>query len=666
MVQPTAQEQYMLELTNRMRINPADELDILINSSDADVNRAIDFFNVDLGVLATQWSSLTPAQPLAWSNQLHDAANDHGLLMIQEDQQSHQLPGELGLGQRITNAGYNWSTVGENVFAFAESVFHGHAGFAIDWGNTPTGIQNPAGHRNSIMNNNFREVGISIIPENDPSTDVGPLVITQNFGNRFSFGNSWLLGVAFDDQTLDDDFYTPGEGLAGINVTAVNLATNQSFNTTTWNSGGYQLQLPDGTYQISFSGDWDNDGQNDTATEQVTIGSENFKLDLNTDELSSNNQPTPGDDVLMGTATDDVINGLGGNDTLQGNNGNDELRGAAGNDDLRGDMGDDTLRGNSGNDTLDGGTGNDELRGGAGNDTLDGGTGNDELRGGAGNDILDGGIGNDELRGGAGNDILDGGIGNDELRGGAGNDTLDGGSGDDTLFGNRGNDTLFGNEGNDNLKGGSDIDILNGGSGNDTLNGGSGNDTLQGDDGNDSLKGATGNDDLRGDIGNDELRGGRGNDTLNGGTGNDKVLGGSDVDILNGGSGNDTLNGGSGNDTLIGADLDSAQIGLGEIDILTGGTGADLFVLGNASQAFYNDGNDADLGLADYVIINDFRLDQTDVIQLSNQESYSLGSSPTGLPKGTAIFMDSNGQDELIAVVKNVTLSDFSTGFSFV
>ncbi|NEP09388.1 MAG: hypothetical protein F6K14_03950 [Symploca sp. SIO2C1] len=54
------------------------------------------------------------------------------------------------------------------------------------------------------------------------------------------------------------------------------------------------------------------------------------------------------------------------------------------------------------------------------------------------------------------------------------------------------------------------------------------------------------------------------------------------------------------------------------------------------------------------------------IIQLSNQESYSLGSSPTGLPSGTAIFMDSNGQDELIAVVKNVTLSDFSSGFSFV
>ncbi|NEP14710.1 MAG: hypothetical protein F6K14_31850 [Symploca sp. SIO2C1] len=567
MAQPTAQEQYMLELTNRMRINPLDELDILINSSDADVNGAINFFDVDLGLLATQWSSLTPVQPLAWSQQLHDAANDHSQLMIEEDEQSHQLPGELNLGQRVINAGYNWSAVGENVFAKAQSVFQGHAAFAIDWGDTPTGIQNPAGHRNNIMNNNFREVGIAIIPENDPSTDVGPLVITQNFGNRFSLYYSWLLGVAFDDQTVDDDFYTPGEGLAGINVTALNLATNQIFNTTTWNSGGYQIQLPNGTYEITFSGDWNNDGQTDTTTEQVTIGSENVKLDLETDKLSGDIEPTTGDNVLIGTATDDVIDGLGGNDTLQGDDGNDELTGGTGNDDLRGDMGDDELRGNAGNDTLRGGRGNDKVLGGSGVDIL---------------------------YGGGGNDTLNGGTGNDTFYGGQDDDRLYGLSGDDILFGNGGNDILFGDEGND------------------------------------------------------------------------KLSGGSDGDILYGGIGNDTLNGGSGNDTLIGADANSPQAGLGEVDILTGGTGADLFVLGDASQAFYNDGNDADLGLADYVIINDFRLDQTDLIQLSNQESYSLGSSPTGLPSGTAIFMDSNGQDELIAVVKNVTLSDFSTGFSFV
>jgi uncharacterized protein YkwD len=99
---PSAQEQEMLELINRMRMKPANELNLLVNSSDAQVNKALNFFNVNLAQLSQQWSQLTPVQPLAWSNELHNGALNHSLLMIQEDTQSHQLPGELKLGQRLT------------------------------------------------------------------------------------------------------------------------------------------------------------------------------------------------------------------------------------------------------------------------------------------------------------------------------------------------------------------------------------------------------------------------------------------------------------------------------------------------------------------------------------------------------------------------------------
>jgi uncharacterized protein YkwD len=290
---PSAQEQEMLELINRMRMKPANELNLLVNSPDAQVNKALNFFNVNLAQLSQQWSQLTPVQPLAWSNELHNGALNHSLLMIQKDTQSHQLPGELKLGQRLTSAGYNWSNAGENVYAYGTSVFQSHAGFAIDWGFTPTGIQQPAGHRNNIMNSNFREVGISIIPETNPTTNVGPLVITQNFGNRFNLSNPWLLGVVFDDKSVDDNFYTSDEGLAGINVTAVKETTNETFTTTTWNSGGYQMQLPSGTYQVTFYGEWDNDNQLDRQTRQVTVFSENFKLDLNTEQLGNTPSPTP-------------------------------------------------------------------------------------------------------------------------------------------------------------------------------------------------------------------------------------------------------------------------------------------------------------------------------------------------------------------------------------
>ena len=64
---PSAREQEMLEMLNRFRGNPAAELNLLIHSTDTHVNDALSFFNVDLKVLASQWSKLTPAPPLAWN-----------------------------------------------------------------------------------------------------------------------------------------------------------------------------------------------------------------------------------------------------------------------------------------------------------------------------------------------------------------------------------------------------------------------------------------------------------------------------------------------------------------------------------------------------------------------------------------------------------------------
>ncbi len=270
---PSGYEQEMLELVNRMRLNPAAELNYLLNSGNPDINSALSFFKVDRTVLANQWARLTAVQPLAWSGSLLNGAYNHNLLMIAQDSQSHQLSGEADLGVRLTNAGYvGWSALAENIFAYAKSVFEGHAALAIDWGNTSTGIQNPPGHRDNLVSNNYREVGISIIPESNSATGVGPFVITQDFGDRRSFGNSWLLGVAFKD--LDSDgFYDRGEGLGGVNVAISGSAG--TFSTTTMTAGGYQLQVPSGTYAVIFSGG----ALSSPITKTATIGSANIKVD---------------------------------------------------------------------------------------------------------------------------------------------------------------------------------------------------------------------------------------------------------------------------------------------------------------------------------------------------------------------------------------------------
>ncbi|MEO0771351.1 MAG: hypothetical protein AAFY72_18345, partial [Cyanobacteria bacterium J06649_4] len=86
MARPTVDEWYMLTLINRMRLNPAVELALLLNTGDADIDRAVnDSFEVDLDELQTQWDALVAANPLAWSDQLNDSAKTHTDLMIAND-----------------------------------------------------------------------------------------------------------------------------------------------------------------------------------------------------------------------------------------------------------------------------------------------------------------------------------------------------------------------------------------------------------------------------------------------------------------------------------------------------------------------------------------------------------------------------------------------------
>ncbi|MBX3386543.1 MAG: choice-of-anchor D domain-containing protein [Phycisphaeraceae bacterium] len=283
---PTADEQYMLELVNRFRANPQAELGLLTSSlasqarsADPDVDAALRFFRTNGIVLQQQWSSLTAAPPLAWNAALTSAAEFHSQAMIAANMQEHQLPGGPDLAQRVTNAGYTqYRALGESIFAFGRSVVHGHAGFLLDWGQGPNGIQDPPGHRNTAISTSFREIGIRILPENNPATAVGPLVMTLDFGNRFNFGHSYLLGVVYTDVN-SDVAYSPGEGLGGVQIQVRN--TGNDFGpviatTTTMSAGGYQLQLAPGMYNITFSGA----GFGSAVTyRNVVVGAHNVKLD---------------------------------------------------------------------------------------------------------------------------------------------------------------------------------------------------------------------------------------------------------------------------------------------------------------------------------------------------------------------------------------------------
>ncbi|MDD1474933.1 hypothetical protein MEO41_27225, partial [Dolichospermum sp. ST_sed4] len=94
---------------------------------------------------------------------------------------------------------------------------------------------------------------------------------------------------------------------------------------------------------------------------------------------------------------------------------------------------------------------------------------------------------------------------------------------------------------------------------------------------------------------------------------NDSITTGGGNDTINSGTGNDTINSGAGNDTIDGVNGTSLTPGLGEIDVLTGGTGSDRFILGNATKAYYDDGNTLTNGSNDYADITDFNTG--DIIQ---------------------------------------------------
>ncbi|MEM7064890.1 MAG: CAP domain-containing protein [Cyanobacteria bacterium P01_B01_bin.77] len=185
------------------------------------------------------------------------------------------------------------------------------------------------------------------------------------------------------------------------------------------------------------------------------------------------------------------------------------------------------------------------------------------------------------------------------------------------------------------------------------IRGTTGADTLIGGSNSQRIVGKRGNDVINGKGGNDKLIGDHGNDRLSGGSGNDELLGGANNDTLLGGTGNDKLLGGDGNDVLQGAWRRRSA----EKDVMTGGRGRDTFVLGNESGTLYDDGNSKTMGTKNYALITDLNVSQGDIIQLSNDYNYRLGSSPKGVDSGRALFIDNGAgqQDELIAVIRGAS-----------
>jgi hypothetical protein len=250
---PGGLEQELLEQINRARANPGAEGQRLAEITDPFVVGAYNFFNVDLNLMRSELNAIPAAPPLAYNKKLAAAALGHSQWMFDNKTQSHNQTNPSSTpASRVTASGYTWSNVGENIFAYAESVTQCHAGFEVDWGGGGTGgMQAGRGHRVANHNPVFREIGIGIVL--GTNAPVGPMIVTENFGKDSVASRYYATGVAYYD--LDGDhFYDAGEGIAGLRVDGSGAGITEYC--TTAAGGGWVIPMTSTGLNrtITFSG----------------------------------------------------------------------------------------------------------------------------------------------------------------------------------------------------------------------------------------------------------------------------------------------------------------------------------------------------------------------------------------------------------------------------
>jgi hypothetical protein len=257
---PDPMEQQAMWLMNRARANPTQEGIWLANIDDPDVTSNTYYQNVDKARLQLEFSWLDAKPPTAFDRRLYYAAKAHSEYMIQVDSQTHD-----GQFDRIGTHGFHYISFSgpsarANIFWKAKSGVHCHATWNVDWGfpsfRDDWWMQPGRGHRMAVMSvdGDYTNVGIALVGEQNPSTQVGPLVATGNYcradTNYAGHYNRFLVGTVWEDLN-GNNRYDPGEGKANIKV----MPDHGMYYAVTSNSGGYAVPITSpGTYHVVFSG----------------------------------------------------------------------------------------------------------------------------------------------------------------------------------------------------------------------------------------------------------------------------------------------------------------------------------------------------------------------------------------------------------------------------
>jgi hypothetical protein len=155
-----------------------------------------------------------------------------------------------------------------------EAVQRMHRRMFVDEGNPKRG------HRVNMFKETMSEAGIGIYSGEIQmkGREWQAIYETQNFANAGDRG-PFLTGVVFQDED-GDEFYGIGEGRADMTVEAVPANDGEKqYQTTTRQAGGYALELPSGSYQVTFRSGKGDDAQTWSPDQPVKIGKENVKVD---------------------------------------------------------------------------------------------------------------------------------------------------------------------------------------------------------------------------------------------------------------------------------------------------------------------------------------------------------------------------------------------------
>ncbi|MDZ4311336.1 MAG: CAP domain-containing protein [Cypionkella sp.] len=360
----TAAEQYLLELINRARLDPAGEAAR---------------YGTDLNAgLAAGTVSTASKQVLAPNVLLENAAIGHSQWMLAADVFSHTGSGGSSASQRAAAAGYRGSKIGEDL------SWRGTSGTmnldsAINTHHKDLFLS--AGHRKVMLDDAYQEIGIAQERGkfNLDGRNYDSSMLTELYGKPVTL-TAFLTGVIYND-TDRNGFYSIGEGVAGTTFSAQGKSASSAV------AGGYAIGLT-AAAEVTVTGKvggldfafavWMTNGnvKVDIVNHNLLLSSGSIGLNLGINNLT-----------LLGNANLFATGNANAN-VMTGNDGANRFDGGAG---------DDVLMGRNGADNLTGGLGSDKIFGGNGADRLAGGGGADRIDGGAGNDVLVGNLGSDSF-----------------------------------------------------------------------------------------------------------------------------------------------------------------------------------------------------------------------------------------------------------------------------